>query len=55
MGKKSITVGVRVDSELDDLLKAIAAKEDRSVSYIAREMILEGLKAKKLLKPKKKK
>ena len=52
MGKKSVTVGVRVDSEMDELLKSIAKKEDRTVSYIARELIVEGLKVKGLIKKK---
>lgn len=50
MGKKSVTVGVRVDLELEKLLKSIAAKEDRTVSYVARHLIIDALKAKKLLK-----
>ncbi|MCH6259170.1 ribbon-helix-helix domain-containing protein [Puniceicoccaceae bacterium K14] len=50
MGKKNVTVGVRVDEELDQLLKSIAKKEDRTVSYIARELIVEGLKVKGILK-----
>lgn len=50
MGKKNVTVGVRVDSELEELLKSIAKKEDRTVSYVTRELIVEGLKAKGILK-----
>lgn len=50
MGKKNVTIGVRVDSELEEILKSIAKKEDRTLSYVARELIVEGLKAKGTIK-----
>lgn len=50
MGKKNVTIGVRIDSELEAILKSIAKKEDRTLSYVARELIVEGLKARDIVK-----
>jgi predicted transcriptional regulator len=50
VNKKDITLGVRVDSDLEKTIKALAEKEDRSVSWILRDLIVAGLKAKKLLR-----
>jgi len=44
--KKDITLGVRVDADLEEQIKSLAEKEDRSVSWILRHLILEGLQAK---------
>jgi len=44
--KKDITLGVRVDADLEEQIKSLAEKEDRSVSWILRHLILEGLKVK---------
>jgi len=44
--KKDITLGVRVEAYLEEQIRALAEKEDRSVSWMIRHLILEGLKAK---------
>ena len=44
--KKDITLGVRVEAGLEEQIKALAEKEDRSVSWMIRHLIIEGLKAK---------
>ena len=46
--KKDITLGVRVDADLEQQIRSLATKEDRSVSWILRHLVLEGLKAKGL-------
>lgn len=50
MGKKNVLIGVRVDEELAAVLKDMAEKEDRSVSYITRHLLIDALKAKGLMK-----
>jgi predicted transcriptional regulator len=44
--KKDITLGVRVEAELEKRIRTLAEQEDRSVSWMIRHLILEGLKAK---------
>ncbi|MFW6152651.1 MAG: ribbon-helix-helix domain-containing protein [Verrucomicrobiota bacterium] len=51
--KKDITLGVRVDEDLEEQIRALAEKEDRSVSWMLRHLVLEGLKSKGLLKKRK--
>lgn len=46
--KKDITLGVRVEADLEEQVRLLAEKEDRSVSWILRHLILEGLQAKGL-------
>jgi predicted transcriptional regulator len=36
-------ISIRVDQPVVDLLKKIAAKEDRTVSYVARRLLLKAL------------
>lgn len=52
MNKKDITLGVRVDSDLEKVIKSLAKKEDRSVSWTVRDLIVTGLKAKGIKTPK---
>jgi len=52
VNKKDITLGVRVDAELEGLIKSLAKKEDRSVSWTVRNLIIAGLKAKGIKTPK---
>ena len=49
MGKKNVLIGVRVDEELAAVLKELAEKQDRSVSYITRNLLADALKAKGLI------
>jgi len=44
--KKDITLGVRVEADLEEEIRALAEKEDRSVSWLIRHLIIEGMKAK---------
>lgn len=48
MNKKDVILAVRVDAEIEKLVKSMAKKDDRSVSWIVRELIITGLKAKKI-------
>jgi len=45
--KESI-LGVRVEADLEEQIRALAEKEDRSVSWMLRHLIIEGLTAKGL-------
>ena len=45
-------LSVRVDSDIDDILRALAKKGDRTVAWIERKLIVEALEARKLLKTK---
>ena len=42
----------RVDSDIDDILRTLAKKEDRTVAWIIRKLIIEALESRKLLKMK---
>lgn len=44
-GKRVITVGVLVDQETKDLLKGLADEDQRSVSWIAHELLQRGISA----------
>ena len=50
--KKEVVLSVRVDSDIDDILRALAKKEDRTVAWILRKLIIEALEARKLIRPK---
>jgi len=46
--KKDITLGVRVEADLEEQIRALAEKEDRSVSWMIRHLIIEGLRTTEL-------
>jgi predicted transcriptional regulator len=50
--KKEVILSVRVDSDIDDILRTLAKKDDRTVAWIVRKLIIEALEARKLLKTK---
>ena len=50
--KKEVVLSVRVDSDIDDILRSLAKKDDRTVAWIVRKLIIEALEARKLLKTK---
>ncbi len=47
-------ISLRIEEELQRKLEQLAAAEDRSVGYIARALIREGIAAREGKKPKKK-
>lgn len=47
---KAEPVSIRFDAEVMAALKKLAAKDDRTVSYIVNKLVTEALKAKKVLK-----
>jgi len=51
--KKEVVITVRVDSETNDVIRALAEKDDRTVAWTTRKLITEALEARKLLKKKK--
>ncbi len=50
--KKEAVLTLRVDYEVNDVIRALARKEDRSIAWVARKLITEALEARKLLNPK---
>ena len=48
--KKIIVLTVRIDSDTSEAIKALAQADDRSLAWVARTLIIEALKARKLLK-----
>ncbi len=44
-GKKEHILGIRIDDSLLKTLEQVAAKDDRSVSAMARKLIAEALRA----------
>jgi len=53
--KKESILGVRVEADLEEQIRKLAEKEDRSVSWMLRHLIIEGLLAKGLTKRKSRK
>lgn len=50
LSKKDTTIGVRVDDELLAILQKLADEDERPVAAMARKLIVEALRARKLLK-----
>jgi predicted transcriptional regulator len=50
LAKKDTTIGVRVDDELLVVLQKLAKKDERPVASMARKLIIEALRARKLVK-----
>lgn len=50
--KKEVVITVRVDSEVDKIIRALAKKDDRTIAWITRKLISEGLESRGLLKNK---
>lgn len=53
--KKEIVLTVRVDSKVNDIIRSLAKKDDRTIAWTTRKLITEALEARKLLKSKGKK
>ena len=54
MTKKNTTLSVRVDEETEKIVRSLAQKDDRTMGYNVRQLVDEALKARGLIKPKKK-
>ena len=50
--KKNISMTVRLEGPVGDVVQKIAKDDDRSIGYVLRMLIIEALQARKLL-PKK--
>ena len=48
--KKLFVLTVRLDSETDEALRAIALADDRTLAWVARKLIIEALQARKAIK-----
>jgi len=49
--KKIAVITIRVDSETEEAIRALARADDRSVAWVARSLITEALERRKRLKP----
>ncbi|TPV98800.1 MAG: hypothetical protein USCAAHI_01752 [Beijerinckiaceae bacterium] len=47
---KAEPVSIRFDDEVMVVLKKLAAKDDRTISYVVNKLVTEQLKARRLLK-----
>lgn len=52
--KKDIVLTIRIDGQLDKTLQSLAEKDDRTIAWVARNLILEALEAHGLWDKKKK-
>lgn len=52
--KKDIVLTIRIDGQLDKTLQSLAEKDDRTIAWVARNLILEALEARGLWDKKKK-
>lgn len=48
--KKEVVLTVRVDSEVDEAIRSLAQKDDRTVAWVTRKLITEALEARKIIK-----
>jgi predicted transcriptional regulator len=48
--KKEVVVTVRVDAEINEIIRTLAKADDRTVAWVARKLITEALEARNLLK-----
>jgi len=49
--KKIFVLTVRIDTDTNEAIQALARADDRSIAWVARRLIIEALKARKLLPP----
>ena len=56
MSKKNTTISIRIDIDAEEQMNILAKQDDRTIGYIARQLINEALEARGLVKkPSKKK
>lgn len=48
--KKEVVITVRVDSEIDQIIRSLAEKDDRTIAWTTRQLIKESLENRGLLK-----
>ena len=48
--KKEVVLTVRVDPDIKDIIDSIAQKDDRTVAWVTRSLIMEALQSRRLLK-----
>jgi predicted transcriptional regulator len=48
--KKETVLSVRVEPDIEDVLRKLAEKSDRTVAWVIRTLIIEALERRKLLK-----
>jgi len=47
--KKIVVITVRIDTDTSEAIQALARADDRSIAWVARKLLTEALKARKLL------
>jgi len=51
--KKEVIITARITSEMKEIIQSIADKDERTVAWMVRKLLIEALTAKGLLKTKK--
>ncbi|ARU28990.1 hypothetical protein [Cellvibrio sp. PSBB006] len=49
--KKEVVLTLRVDTEINNAIRLLAKRQDRTVAWMARKLIAEALEQRKLLRP----
>lgn len=50
--KKETVLSVRVEPDIEEILRKLAEKDDRTVAWVIRNLLIEALEGRKLLKSK---
>ncbi|HTF86099.1 MAG TPA: hypothetical protein VL987_16065 [Cellvibrio sp.] len=49
--KKEVVLTLRVDTEINNAVRMLAKRQDRTVAWMARKLIIEALEQRKLIRP----
>ena len=49
--KKEVVLTLRVDTEINNAVRLLAKRQDRTVAWMARKLIIEALEQRKLIRP----
>ncbi|THB66633.1 MAG: ribbon-helix-helix protein, CopG family [Gammaproteobacteria bacterium] len=47
MKKKEVVISVRIDSEISEIINALAKDDDRTVGWVARKLLTEALESRR--------
>ncbi|MFQ5900768.1 MAG: hypothetical protein ACE5IH_04345 [Thermodesulfobacteriota bacterium] len=50
--KKETIITIRVNAEIKSIIQSIAEKDDRTLAWMVRKLLMEALDARELLEPK---
>ena len=51
--KQETVITIRVTSEIKSIIQKLAEKDDRTIAWMARKLIVEALEKRRLIKPQK--